>query len=250
MCLPKAARPSIEQGCSWLHTPKLVLDQPLAPPALPPAPGTAVPALTVPAVDVPTVALQLGAVCFGPRDTRPVPAAAGSVRKMLLQGFGLFGLFFFVCFSFPEAKGQPKARQEQCQLCDVFHSPGGCVGRGGLRQELPVEAAQHHRPARSSAPRHTARPEPQRGTRVVMQGPGLACPAQHLWVLAPLWGQKGHRQGTELSPGERNPLACGTTKRSSAHRSAALQQPLLTASVNDIHPISRCEPRVARRISK
>lgn len=59
------------------------------------SPGTA-----VPAVDVPTVALQLGAVCFGPRDTRHVPAAAGSVRKMLLQGFGLFGLF--VClFFFP-----------------------------------------------------------------------------------------------------------------------------------------------------
>lgn len=122
LCLPKAARPSIEQGCSWLHTPKLVLDQPLAPPALPPAPGTAVPALTVPAVDVPTVALQLGAVCFGPRDTRPVPAAAGSVRKMLLQGFGLFGLFFLFVFLSPKPKGnQKRARSNSSSaMCSIL----------------------------------------------------------------------------------------------------------------------------------
>lgn len=72
------------------------------------SPGTAVPALTVPAVDVPTVALQLGAVCFGPRDTRHVPAAAGSMRKMLLQGFGLFGLFFLLFF-FPQSQRATKS---------------------------------------------------------------------------------------------------------------------------------------------
>lgn len=213
------------------------------------SPGTAVPALTVPAVDVPTVALQLGAVCFGPRDTRHVPAAAGSVRKMLLQGFGLFGLFFLFVFLSLKPKGNQKRTRinSSSAMCSTLLVAAVVLGVRGRSC-----TAQHHRPAQSSAPRRTARLE--RGTRgcllVSMQDPGLACPAQHLGVLSPLWGQEGHHQGTELSPGERNPLVCSTTKRSGAHRSAALQQPLLTASVNDIHPISRCEPRVARRISK
>lgn len=165
-------------------------------PAVPPPPGitsTATsPGTAVPAVDVPTVALQLGAVCFGPRDTRHIPAAAGSVRKMLLRGFGLFGLLF--CFSFPEAKGQPKAHQDQFQLCDVFHSPGGCGGPGGPRRELHSTAPPSC-PELSTEAHGTAGERHQGVSFGGDAGSGPCMPCSAPWGPLPSVGTRGTSPG-------------------------------------------------------